>query len=95
MAFTKYSLRPNQNTNLKQAWSALGHTGVFTGNSPFRDATKPGNKMIIPSDTPDVRICLPLALTGTCYDNCKGKHGPLSEAEVKRVATAGGMTVDS
>ena len=35
-----------------------------------------------------------MVVTGNCYDNCKGKHGPLSTAEVQRVAEVGNLTVE-
>ena len=84
----------NQNRNLKDAWAALNHASVFGGNSPFRDENNPPRYRVeVMSDQPPQRICLPMALTGVRYDNCRGKHGPLSAGEVQRVCTAGGFTV--
>jgi hypothetical protein len=60
---------------------------------PFFDATTRGSKKVVPLDRPGVRICLPMALRGACYDNCTGKHDTLSAAEVRRVAEAGNLTV--
>ena len=84
----------NQNRNLKEAWAALNHASVFGGNSPFRDPSNPPRyRKEVVSDQPPQRVCLPMALTGVCYDNCRGKHGPLSAAEVQRVAACGEFTV--
>ena len=85
--------RPNQNANLKSAWAATQNTRIFGPNSPFFDATARQNKKVIPSDRSGVRICLPMALRGGCYDNCSGKHDVLSEAEVRRVAEAGNLSI--
>lgn len=85
--------RPNQNRNLKNAWSAAGHPAVFGPSSPFYDASLPNNRKIVPSDTPNKRICLPMSLTGVCYSNCGGKHDTLSDAEVQRVAEVGCLVI--
>jgi hypothetical protein len=85
--------RPNQNVNLKNAWAATQHAHIYGPQSPFHSLTARQNKMVIASDRPSVRICLPMALRGQCYDNCTGKHDTLSEAEVRRVAEAGNLTV--
>ena len=86
--------RPSQNVNLKSAWSALNHQGVFSAGSPFRDESLPHGKKVVASDRPDTRrICLSIALTGSCYSNCRGKHEPLTQSEVQRVAQAGNLTV--
>ena len=75
--------RPDQNPELKRAWAATGITGIYSPGTPFRDdESMPNKKCIIQSDTPGTRICIPMAVTRNCYDNCKGKHGPLSTAEV-------------
>lgn len=89
----KEDRRPDQNKNLKTAWKTAGYTSVFGPGSPFHDADSPNGKVVIPSDTQGIRICLPQCLKGVCYDNCTGKHGPLSTGEVKRVAEKGGLTV--
>ena len=83
--------RPNQNVNLKRAWAAKGLTSVFGPNSPFHDPDTKDKEKLVNSDQSGVRICIPMAVTGKCYDNCKGKHGPLSAAEEKRVSEAGGL----
>jgi hypothetical protein len=85
--------KPNQNVNLRTAWAATQHARIYSPQSPFYDPTARQNKKVIPSDRPSVRICLPMALRGGCYDNCTGKHGVLSEAEVQRVAEAGNLTI--
>jgi hypothetical protein len=85
--------RPNQNANLKSAWAATQHARIYGPQSPFFDSTARSNKKIIPSDRAGVRICLPMALRGGCYDNCSGKHDTLSDAEVQRVAEAGNLTI--
>jgi hypothetical protein len=85
--------RPNQNANLRSAWAATQQPKIFALPSPFYDTTARGNKKVVPSDRPSVRICLPMALRGSCYDNCTGKHDTLSAAEVRRVAEAGNLTV--
>jgi hypothetical protein len=91
---------PNQNRNLRDAWTATGHTSIFRGeNAPFRDPTARDGKKVVLSDTPNPhgpgkqRICIPMACTGRCYSNCTGKHTVLSTAEVGRVAAAGGFNV--
>ena len=86
--------RPNQNENLRTAWAATGRSGIYEEGSPFRDESQRNNRKVIPSDTPNVRICLAMALRGRCYANCRGKHEALSEAEVRRVAEAGGLTLN-
>jgi hypothetical protein len=85
--------RPNQNANLRSAWAATQQPKIFGLQSPFYDTTARGNKKVVPSDRPSVRVCLPMALRGSCYDNCTGKHDTLSAAEVRRVAEAGNLTV--
>lgn len=85
---------PEWNQNLKRAWSTMGITGLYGVGSPFRDESRPNNKRIIMSDTPNVRICLSMALNGLCYSNCTGLHQCLNANEVNRVATAGGMTLE-
>ena len=84
---------PNQNVNLKNAWAATQQVKIYGPQSPFHDTAARQNKKVIPSDRSGVRICLPMALRGVCYDNCSGKHEVLSEAEVRRVAEAGNLTV--
>jgi hypothetical protein len=88
-------VRPNQNPGLKSAWVATGNQGVFSQGSPYRDDTASGDRgrRTVPSDTPNVRCCLPMALTGRCYTSCRGKHDALSPAEEQRVAAAGGLTL--
>ena len=86
-------VRVNQNQNLKTAWAATGHTGVYSVGSPFRDESQQHNRREVPSDTAGVRICLPMALVGHCYSTCRGKHEALSAAEVRRVAEAGNLQV--
>lgn len=83
--------RRDQNPQLKRKWAELGHTSVFGVGSPFHDESLPNNKKVVMSDTPNKRICLPMALNGVCYSNCGGKHGPLNSAEEQRVAAAGGF----
>jgi hypothetical protein len=80
---------PNQNHNLRDAWTATGHTSIFRGeNAPFRDPTARDGKKVVLSDTPNPygpgkqRICIPMACTGRCYSNCTGKHTVLNTAEV-------------
>ena len=85
--------RPNQNVNLKSAWAATQHARIYGPQSPFFDAAAKQNKRVIASDRAGVRICLPMALRCGCYDNCSGKHEALSEAEVRRVAEAGNLTI--
>ena len=85
--------RPNQNVNLRNAWALTQHPRIFGPTSPFYDADSRSHKKVIDSDRPNTRICLSMALKGTCYDNCTGKHETLSEAEVLRVARMGGFTV--
>lgn len=83
---------PNQNINLKRAWAATGREGIFKEGSPFHDPTARNNRLIMPADPPDTRrICLPMALTGRCFRSCTGKHEPLSDAEVQRVAAKGNL----
>jgi hypothetical protein len=84
---------PNQNVNLRNAWAATQHPRIFGPTSPFYDAAARNHHKILNSDTPGVRICLAMALKGTCYDNCTGKHEQLSDAEVQRVARVGNFTV--
>lgn len=84
----------NQNKRLKNAWTATGHTSIFGAGSPYRDESRPDGKKLIMSDRPGVRICLPMALRGICYDNCRGKHGPLSRPEESKVAEAGNLTLE-
>jgi len=86
--------RPDQNPQLKAAWRASGHQTVFGEGSPFRDTSQPNNRKLVDSDTQGKRICLPMALRGVCYDNCRGKHETLSLGEVRRVATAGNLQVE-
>jgi len=86
--------QPDQNPNLKKAWAATGKKNVFGSDSPFYDPSSPNNKIVIMSDTPGMRICLPQCLKGLCYKNCRGKHGVLSLGEVKRVADKGGLQVE-
>jgi len=85
---------PHQNPNLKAAWAATGIRSVYGSASPFYDPDMPKNRKVVPSDTPGMRICLPCALTGICYDNCTGKHGTLTAVEVNRVAAAGNLVVE-
>jgi hypothetical protein len=85
---------PEWNQNLKRAWTSSGAVGLYSTGSPFRDESQPNKKKKIPSDTQGVRICLAMALNGTCYSNCNGLHKPLNEREVQRVAEAGGLTVE-
>ena len=85
---------PEWNENLKRAWASAGAVGLYSVGSPFRDESQPNKKRRVPSDTPDMRICLAMALNGVCYSNCNGLHKPLNEREVKRVADIGGLTVE-
>lgn len=85
--------RPNQNVNLRNAWAATQHARIFGPQSPFYDESHRQNKKVVNSDNPNIRICLSMALRGTCYENCNGKHDTLSPAEVNRVAAAGRLTV--
>ena len=85
---------PDQNPNLKAAWQATGIRSIYGSASPFHDPSAANGRRVIPSDTPNMRICLPCCLTGVCYDNCTGFHGTLSDAEVQRVATAGNLVVE-
>jgi len=89
----KQDIRPDQNPNLKVAWSSGGWTSVFGKDSPFYYENSPTGKVVIPSNDPSQHICLPMCLCGICYDNCGGKHGVLSNAEVKQVAEKGGLNV--
>jgi len=81
-----------QNSNLKAAWRASGHSSIFGSGSPFRDESKPNNKVVIMSDVPGKRLCLAMACNGVCSSNCRGKHGVLSAAEVQRIASHAGLT---
>lgn len=86
----------NYNLDLKRGYAAYraanpNVTGIFSPTSPFYDGAARGNRRIIPSDTPNVRICLSSALVGRCFRSCKGKHGPLSQGEVNRVIQVGGF----
>ena len=88
-----------QNLKVKRSWTRKKEevpeiNGVYDAPSPFHDPAARGGKRIVPSDTPNLRICLPMALTGHCYRNCKGKHGVLSATEVQRVAQVGGLTIE-
>jgi hypothetical protein len=85
--------RPNQNDNLRNAWALTQHPRIFGPTSPFYDANTRNHHKIINSDQPGVRICLSMALKGSCYDNCTGKHAELSPGEVQRVARVGNFTV--
>lgn len=86
--------RPNQNRNLKAAWAGTQHASIFGPGAPYHDPNASGRKKIVQADSPDTRrICLPMALTGRCYANCRGKHEELSEAECRRVAQAGGFQI--
>ena len=86
--------RPNQNPGLKRAWEESGHTRVFGEGAPYYDASQQNNKARIESDTPGLRVCVPMAVRGICYSNCTGKHDELSRAEVQRVAQRGGLHVE-
>jgi hypothetical protein len=82
---------PNQNPRLKVAWRETGRGSIFGEGSPYHDAAQPNRKARVESDTPGLRVCLPMALRGVCYDNCTGKHGELTAREEQRVAQKGGL----
>jgi hypothetical protein len=87
--------KPEQNLNLKRAWVAAGHPNIYGPGMPFHDpAALPNKRKVILSDTAGKRISLPMALRGVCYSNCTGKHGTLSDGEVRRVVEAGGLALD-
>ena len=84
--------RPSQNKNLKDAWAALGMTTIYGTASPYHDPQGTDqHKEIMSITTPMQRICLPMALVGKSFTNCKGKHDALSTAEVEAVTSAGGL----
>jgi len=83
---------PNQ--ALIDAWTQQqprGINGIFSEGSPYRDTSQLGNRAAIPSDDPNIDICIPMALRGVCYARCRRKHGRLSGEEVNRVAERGGL----
>ena len=96
--------RQSQNVELQQAYQRAieqrGLTGGPFSVGLFNDPTQPRGRKIVLSDRPSprnpsqkMRICLPMACTGTCFSNCKGYHGPYNQQEVQRVCDAGGFTL--
>ena len=83
-----------QNTNLKAAWWVQGISILYDKGLPLHNDSHPNKKHIVPPGMMGERICLPMALKGLCYNNCKGKHDVLSPAKVRRVAQVGGFTVE-
>jgi hypothetical protein len=88
-------LIPENNRPLKAAWAARNwEAGLYAVGSPWHDVEAPGNKRrCMRANHPQVKICLPMALRGECYTNCKGYHGVLTDADVQVICTAGGLAV--
>jgi len=84
---------PNQNPNLKAAWMEKGWAPRSLWEIGSGYCSEVGRTVIPSRQRSNQRICLPMALNGKCYSNCKGFHGVLNNAEVQDVATAGGLTL--
>ena len=84
-------LQPHQNPRLRTAWTKLNAGSIYRKpGDRFYDAKATDNrnrKKVVGDD--GSQICLPMALTGRCYKNCRnGKHTPLSPSEEEKVAKA-------
>lgn len=82
------------NVPLRAAWTAAGHRGLFAAGMPFhRAGMPPRNRASIMRHAPHQaqEICLSMACTGKCMNNCSRYHGPLSTQEQTAVAAEGGF----
>ena len=84
----------NWNVPLRAAWTASGHSALFTAGSPFHRANNPPkNRVSIQRLAGDrsKRICLKMACTNECMDNCSMCHGDLTPEEHQAIAREGGF----
>ena len=87
---------PTWNQQLRGSWSATGNRALFTQGSPFyRANTPPKNRVVLKRLAGDRSrtICLKMALTNECMDNCSMYHGQLTPEEHQAIAREGGFTL--
>ena len=87
---------PTWNVQLRGSWAATGNRALFTTGSPFyRANTPPKNRVVLKRLAGDRSrtICLKMALTNECMDNCTMYHGQLNQDECQAIAREGGFTL--
>ena len=88
--------RPEWNVGLRGSWAATGNRALFTVGSPYhRPNNPPKNRVILKRLAGDrsKTICLKMALTNECMDNCSMCHGPLTPEETQAIAREGGFSL--
>ena len=87
---------PSWNIQLRGSWTATGHRALFTAGAPYhRPNNPPKNGVVLKRLAGDrsKTICLKMALTNECMDDCSMCHGPLTPEESQAVAREGGFTL--
>ena len=85
---------PSWNVQLREAWTAAGHQALFPSGAPFHRANAPPRNRVVLRRLAGDRsrtICLKMALTNVCMDNCSMYHGQLTPEEHQAIAREGGF----